>query len=96
MSLRNTIALKVGQIWEGRGLMVCVLRVGVCIIVVERLDLRYYRIHPWQKCYKPPRQHLGDFDGMVLLSTRAARSSVRQPVAIEAGAESSNGRTPTC
>lgn len=44
--------ISVGSVWKGRGLKVRVLRVGLGVVWVERLDIPStlsptYRIYPW-------------------------------------------------
>jgi hypothetical protein len=45
------IQITVGSVWEGRGIKIRVLRVGLAVVLIERLDispkLQKYRIHPW-------------------------------------------------
>ncbi len=58
--------LKVGSVWEGRGLRIRVLSVGLAVAWVERLDLSKsipakYRIHPWAIVTK---HGPGSFHGM--------------------------------
>lgn len=45
--------ITVGSIWQGRGLKIRVLRIGLGVIWIERLDISFkipntYRVHPWR------------------------------------------------
>lgn len=52
--------LTAGSIWKGRGVVIKVLRVSLCIVWTERLNLgrlsSKYRFHPWL---------ISDMEGMV-------------------------------